>query len=59
MSRLSESFRVGALQVAALSDGAPDRALSGFFGGVPEADWARALGIARSEERRVGKECRL
>lgn len=45
MSRLSETFRVGSLAVAALSDGAPDRALGGFFGGAPEADWMRAVGI--------------
>lgn len=46
MSRLRESFRVGSLEVAALSDGAPDRALGSFFGEAAEADWVRALGIA-------------
>lgn len=45
MSRLSESFRIGALEVVALSDGAPDRELGGFFHGVDTAEWTRALGI--------------
>jgi glyoxylase-like metal-dependent hydrolase (beta-lactamase superfamily II) len=50
MGRLSETFTVGALQVAALSDGAPDRALGGFFHGVEPADWTAALGITDPEQ---------
>ena len=46
MSRLSETFAIGALEVAALSDGAPDRELSGFFSGVDPAEWTRAIGVA-------------
>jgi glyoxylase-like metal-dependent hydrolase (beta-lactamase superfamily II) len=46
MSRLSETFSVGGLTVAALSDGAPERALGGFFHGVDAAEWTRAVGIA-------------
>lgn len=49
MSRLSERFRVGALEVAALSDGAPDRVLGGFFHGVDAAQWTAALGITDAE----------
>jgi glyoxylase-like metal-dependent hydrolase (beta-lactamase superfamily II) len=45
VSRLSEVFKVGELEIAALSDGAPDRELSGFFNGVDAAEWTRALGI--------------
>ena len=50
MSRLSETFRIGALEVAALSDGAPDRALGGFFHGVDAAEWTQALGIIDPEQ---------
>ena len=50
MSRLSETFNVGALQVAALSDGAPDRALGGFFHGIDAAEWTVALGITDAEQ---------
>jgi len=50
MSRLSETFRIGALEVAALSDGAPDRALGGFFHGIEPAEWTRALGITDPEQ---------
>lgn len=49
MSRLSETFEVGGLTVAALSDGAPDRALGGFFHQVDPGDWTTALGIADVE----------
>ena len=49
MSRLSEVFEVGGLTVAALSDGAPDRPLGGFFHGVDPADWTAALGITDAE----------
>ena len=50
MSRLSETFRIGGLDVAAVSDGAPDRALDGFFHDVDEADWTRALGITDPQQ---------
>lgn len=50
MSRLIESFRVGDLEITALSDGAPDRALGGFFHGVPVEEWTKALGLAGPEE---------
>jgi len=49
MSRLSEVFEVGGLTVAALSDGAPDRPLGGFFHEVDPAAWTAALGIADAE----------
>ncbi|RJQ07048.1 MAG: MBL fold metallo-hydrolase [Dehalococcoidia bacterium] len=45
MSRLSETFQLGSLTISALSDGAPDRALGGFFHGIEPAEWMRALGI--------------
>lgn len=45
MSRLSEEFTVGSVRVAALSDGAPDRALGGFFHGIEPAQWMTELGI--------------
>lgn len=50
MSRLSETFRIGGLEIAALSDGAPDRALGGFFFEVDPAEWTRAIGIASPDE---------
>lgn len=50
MSRLLETFRVGDLDVAALSDGAPDRALGGFFNGIEPAEWMPALGITDPEQ---------
>jgi glyoxylase-like metal-dependent hydrolase (beta-lactamase superfamily II) len=50
MSRLSETFELGALTIAALSDGAPDRALGGFFHGVDAAEWTSALGISDADE---------
>ncbi|MCK9486170.1 MAG: MBL fold metallo-hydrolase [Dehalococcoidia bacterium] len=48
-SRLSAQFTLGSLRVAALSDGAPDRALGGFFHGVEAAQWTQALGITDPE----------
>lgn len=45
MSRLRETFRIGALEIAALSDGAPDRELSGFFKGIDPPEWIEAVGI--------------
>ena len=50
MSRLFEKFTVGNLEVVALSDGAPERALGGFFGGVDPSLWTAALGIAGPDE---------
>ena len=50
MSRLFEKFTVGNQEITALSDGAPDRALGGFFNGVDPALWTAALGIANAEE---------
>ncbi len=50
MSRLSETFHLAGLEIAALSDGAPDRALGGFFHGVDAAEWTRALGITSADE---------
>ena len=46
MSRLSGTFSLGALEIVAISDGAPDRELGGFFHGVEAADWTAALGIS-------------
>ncbi len=50
MSRLFEKFTIGNLEIVALSDGAPDRALGGFFAGVDPTLWTAALGIASAEE---------
>ncbi|MDA0364994.1 MAG: MBL fold metallo-hydrolase [Chloroflexi bacterium] len=49
MVKLSDTFHIGNLEVAALSDGAPERALGGFFHGVDAAEWTRALGITDPE----------
>lgn len=46
MSRLSETFTVGGLTVAALSDGAPDTTDIGrHFPGTPQAEWMAELGL--------------
>ena len=50
MATLSNTFTLGRLSVAALSDGAPMRALGGFFAGVEAAEWTRALGITDAEQ---------
>ena len=50
MSRLFEKFTVGNQEIIALSDGAPERALGGFFNGVDPALWTAALGIAGPDE---------
>ena len=50
MSRLSETFTIGGLEIAALSDGAPDIAVGGFFRGVDPKDWTQAVGITDPEE---------
>lgn len=50
MSRLSETFQLGGLTITALSDGAPDRAVGGFFAGVDPADWTRALGLTSPDD---------
>ena len=49
MATLSKTFSVGKLSVAAVSDGAPMRALGGFFAGVEPSEWTRALGITDAE----------
>ncbi|GEM_PF-3698324 len=50
MATLSKTFSVGKLSVAAVSDGAPMRALGGFFAGVEPSEWTRALGITDAEQ---------
>jgi glyoxylase-like metal-dependent hydrolase (beta-lactamase superfamily II) len=50
MSRLLETFRVGGLEISAISDGAPDRPLGGFFYEVPVEEWTKALGLSSPEE---------
>ncbi|MYE45439.1 MAG: MBL fold metallo-hydrolase [Chloroflexi bacterium] len=50
MPRLSDSFTIGGLEIAALSDGAPDRALGGFFHDVDPAAWTSAIGITDPED---------
>jgi len=45
MGRLSATFTMGALEIAALSDGAPDQALDTFFDSADPAEWTAALGI--------------
>ena len=50
MPTLSESFTIGGLEIAALSDGAPDRALGGFFRDVDPAAWTSAIGITDPED---------
>ena len=50
MSRFAETFELGSLSVAALSDGAPDRALGGVFHGVDAAEWTQALGSTDAEQ---------
>ena len=50
MSRLCETFTLGGLTIAAASDGAPERALGGFFAGVDPAEWTKALGLTSPEQ---------
>ena len=50
MSKLSESFTIGGLEIAALSDGAPERALGGFFHNVDPKEWTAAIGISDPED---------
>ena len=46
MSRLSETIRLGSLEVAAISDSAPDVTdFARHFPGVDSADWMREVGI--------------
>lgn len=49
MSRLSQEFTVGSMRVAALSDGAPDRPLGGFFHGIEPERWMTELGLTDPE----------
>jgi glyoxylase-like metal-dependent hydrolase (beta-lactamase superfamily II) len=51
MPNLAQTFTVGKIEVAALSDGAPERAFGGFFHGVEAADWTAALGITDPQQR--------
>ena len=46
MSRLLETFRVGDAEIAALSDGAPDRSMETFFREFDAEGWAQALGLS-------------
>jgi glyoxylase-like metal-dependent hydrolase (beta-lactamase superfamily II) len=43
--RLSATFKVGNVSVAALSDAATEMPLPGFFDEVPDEEWTSALGI--------------
>ena len=45
MTEFSASFRLGGLQMAALSDGVGDQRPSDWFPGVAEAEWVAALGL--------------
>lgn len=45
MGQLSATFTLGALEIAALSDGAPDQPLDTFFDSAEPAEWTAALGI--------------
>ena len=56
MSRLFQTFTIGGLQVAALSDGAPDRALGGFFAGVEPAAWTAARSSPIRDSKRPSVE---
>ena len=48
--RLSGTFAIGGLEIAALSDGAPGRALGGFFRDVDPDDWTRAIGVTHPDD---------
>ncbi len=51
MSRLSETVRVGSLEVAAISDSAPDVTdFQRHFPGVEAADWMREVGLTRPDD---------
>jgi glyoxylase-like metal-dependent hydrolase (beta-lactamase superfamily II) len=50
MSRLLNTFEVGDLEVAALSDGAPDRAMKGFFSTPEASEWAKWLGLTDPDD---------
>lgn len=50
MPQLSDSFTIGGLEIAALSDGAPERALGGFFHNVDPGAWTKAIGITDPED---------
>lgn len=45
MTEFSASFRLGGLDVAALSDGVGDQLPSDWFPGVPTEEWMAALGL--------------
>lgn len=46
MSELSATFRLGALEIAALSDGVGEQQPTDWFPDVPAADWMAALGLS-------------
>jgi glyoxylase-like metal-dependent hydrolase (beta-lactamase superfamily II) len=46
MSQLSATFTLGALEIAALSDGAPELPLDIYFDTAEPAEWTAALGIS-------------
>jgi glyoxylase-like metal-dependent hydrolase (beta-lactamase superfamily II) len=48
MPRLLDEFTIGSLRVAALSDGAPEREIGGFFHGVDPDAWTAAVGIGNA-----------
>lgn len=50
MSRLMETFTVGNAEIAALSDGAPDRDMSSFFRDFDAEGWTRALGLTKPDD---------
>ncbi len=51
MSRLSETVRVGSLEVAAISDSAPDVTdFQRHFPGAEAADWMREAGLTRPDD---------
>ena len=50
MPRLMETFTIGGMPITALSDGAPERALGGFFNNVDPALWTAALGIKSPDD---------
>ena len=50
MPELSASFRIGGLQIAALSDGVGQQLPADWFPGVPDEEWVTALGLDRAVE---------
>ena len=48
--RLSATFKVGNISVAALSDAAAEMPLPKFFNEVPDEEWTTALSIDTPDE---------